>query len=202
MSWVYSEKVMEHFKNPRNVLADENSYDADGKGYVGNAKCGDMMLLVIKVDKVRQTIADCQWKTYGCASAIASTSVLSEMIKGMTLEKAYNLKPQDIMVELDGLPDHKVHCSVLGDQALRGAIDDFLSKNGLKTFSEQKDERMVCFCKSVTEGDIRNAVKNGMISFDDFQKTSEIATGCGACKDEAMSLFSDFIIMYQDPHHD
>lgn len=125
MKWVYSKKVKEHFENPKNILEDESKYKADGMGMVGNPQCGDMMLVAVKVDKKKKTIKECKWKTYGCASAIASTSVMSEMVKGMKVKEAYELKPKDILKELDGLPKHKVHCSVLGDKALRAAIDDY-----------------------------------------------------------------------------
>jgi nitrogen fixation NifU-like protein len=130
MNWLYSEKVKEHFVNPKNVLDNEEEFQPDGRGIIGNVKCGDEMLMVIKVDKKTQTITDCKWKTFGCASAIASTSMLSEMVKGMTIEEALKLKPSDIVKELQGLPQNKIHCSVLGDKALRAAIEDYLKKNG------------------------------------------------------------------------
>src|SRR4030043_239673 len=130
--WIYSEKAKDHFINPRNVLKDDESYQHDGKGIVGNIKCGDQMMFVIKVDKKRGIILDCKWKTYGCASAIASTSVLSEMVKGMSLDEAYHLSPKDIAKKLGGLPEHKIHCSVLGDKALRAAINDYYSRNGMQ----------------------------------------------------------------------
>ena len=118
MGWVYSEKVKDHFMNPRNILEDEESFEADGRGITGNVKCGDEMLIVIKVDKERGVITDCRWRTYGCASAIASTSVLSEMVKGMPWTRPTS-SAQDVNRALGGLPEHKVHCSVLGDKALR-----------------------------------------------------------------------------------
>lgn len=132
VNWVYSEKVKDHFINPRNVLDDEKSFDYDGKGVVGNVVCGDEMAFYIKVDKEKGIITDCRWRTFGCASAIASTSVLSEKIKGMALEEAYKISPKDIVKELDGLPEHKIHCSVLGDDALRAAIDDYHKRHAKK----------------------------------------------------------------------
>ena len=128
IEWVYSEKVKEHFTNPKNILEDESAYAEDGKGLVGNVQCGDQMLIVIKIDKEKQIITDCKWRTYGCASAIASTSILSEMVKGMRIDDAYKLSPKDIVRDLGGLPDHKIHCSVLGDKALRAAIDDYYNR--------------------------------------------------------------------------
>ena len=90
-NWVYTEKVKDHFMHPRNVFKDEENFEADGEGEVGNVKCGDQMMMLIKVDKDKSIITDCRWKTYGCASAIASTSALSEMVKGLSLDKAFAL---------------------------------------------------------------------------------------------------------------
>jgi nitrogen fixation protein NifU and related proteins len=135
-NWVYTDKVKEHFTNPKNVLDNNSDFQYDGRGLVGNMKCGDQMLMVIKVDKATGTITDCKWKTYGCASAIASTSILSEKVKGMNIKDAYKISPKDIVSELGGLPEHKLHCSVLGDQALRAAIDDYYKKSGKKLLSE------------------------------------------------------------------
>ena len=108
MDWVYTDIVKDHFVNPRNVLLDEEHFQDDGKGTVGNLKCGDQMLMAIKVDPKTQTITDCRWKTYGCASAIASTSMLSEMVKGLPLEEAYHLSPKDVAAKLGHLPEHKI----------------------------------------------------------------------------------------------
>lgn len=129
-SWVYSKKVREHFFKPRNFILDRN-YKADGMGEVGSPACGDLMRMWIKVDKKTKKIKECKWMTFGCASAIASTSMLSVMVLekgGMTIERALKIKPQDIIARLSGLPDRKIHCSVLGDQALRAAINDYLAK--------------------------------------------------------------------------
>ena len=99
--WVYTEKVKEHFVHPKNIFKEDEGFVSDGEGMVGNIKCGDQMMMLIQVDKDKNIIADCRWKTYGCASAIASTSVLSEMIKGMTLTQAFAVTPKEIMKELD-----------------------------------------------------------------------------------------------------
>lgn len=132
-SWLYSDEVKDHFYNPRNVMTDKilKDYQADGVGEVGSPACGDVMRTWIKVDKKTHKISDCRWKTFGCASAIAATSVLSQMVTekgGMTLDQAKKIKPQDIVARLEGLPQIKLHCSVLGDQALRAAIEDYESK--------------------------------------------------------------------------
>jgi NifU-like protein involved in Fe-S cluster formation len=131
--WLYSEKVKDHFFNPRNLMTneEEKNYKADGVGMVGSPVCGDMMKVWIKVDKKTKRIKECKWRTFGCASAIASTSVMSEMVTkngGLTLEEAKKITANDILKELGGLPANKIHCSVLGDQALRAAINDYLKK--------------------------------------------------------------------------
>ena len=131
-NWVYTEKVKEHFAKPKNVLGDDNLDAFDGVGKVGNIICGDEMIVAIKVDQNPGIITACKWRTYGCASAIGSTSVLSEMVKGMPLEEAYRITPKDIVKALGGLPEHKIHCSVLGDKALRAAIDDYYRRNGME----------------------------------------------------------------------
>lgn len=124
--WVYTETVKEHFLNPRNFLmGDETKYRCDAKGIVGNPICGDQMLMMIKVDQKTQKITDVKWKTYGCASAIASTSALSELAKGRTLDDALKITAEEIEAYLGGLPKHKFHCSVLGHEALASAITDY-----------------------------------------------------------------------------
>ena len=191
--WVYSDKVKDHFMKPRNVLKDEDNFQEDGKGIVGNLKCGDQMIVAIKVDKEKNTITDCRWKTYGCASAIASTSILSEMVKGMSLEKAYQLSPKDIAKELGGLPEHKIHCSVLGDKGLRAAIDDYYSRNGMQDKIKKEEARTICQCLNITDHEIENAVLEGARSFLELQEHTKISTVCGQCKDEANRLLEEYV---------
>ncbi|MCX5657622.1 MAG: iron-sulfur cluster assembly scaffold protein, partial [Candidatus Omnitrophica bacterium] len=155
--WLYSDKVKDHFMHPRNLLLDEELFKADGKRIIGNIKCGDEMAVVIKVDKEKGTIADYKWKTYGCASAIASTSVLSEMAIGKTLDEAYALSSRDIAKALGGLPEHKIHCSVLGDKALRAAIDDYYTRRSMADKVKQEKEHIICQCLGITDADIENA---------------------------------------------
>lgn len=127
MPWVYSEIVKDHFMNPRHFLmGDESAYDYDGKGMVGNPICGDQMLMMIKVKD--NVIYDLKWKTYGCASAIASTSALAEIAIGKNLDEALGITAEEIEAYLGGLPKHKFHCSVLGQEALEKAIVDYRSK--------------------------------------------------------------------------
>lgn len=179
--------------NPRNVLTDEKSYPADGKGIVGNIKCGDQMMVVIKVDKEKQILTDCKWKTYGCASAIASTSVMSEMVKGMSIEQAYHLTPKDVAKELGGLPEHKIHCSVLGDKALRAAINDYYRKNGMEDKITKEEARIVCQCMNVTDHEIEEAVLEGARSYLSLQEKTKIGTVCGQCKEETLRLMDVYI---------
>ncbi len=124
---LYSEKVMDHFQNPRNVGKME---DADGVGEVGNAKCGDIMKMYIKVDKGR--ITDVKFNTFGCGSAIATSSIATEMIKGKRIEEALQLSNKAVVEALDGLPAHKVHCSVLAEEAVKAAVKDYYDKNGIE----------------------------------------------------------------------
>ena len=125
--WVYSDIVKDHFLNPRNFLmGDESKFDYDATGLVGNPICGDQMKMYIKVKD--DHIEDIRWKTYGCASAIASTSALSELAKGKTLDEALKITAKDIDNYLGTLPKHKFHCSVLGHEALADAISNYRSQ--------------------------------------------------------------------------
>lgn len=123
---LYSEKVMEHFRAPRNVGVIE---DADGVGQVGNAKCGDIMRMYLKIDG--DTITDAKFETFGCASAIASSSMATELIRGKPISEALALTNRAVVEALEGLPAHKVHCSVLAEQAIKAALKDYYDKNGI-----------------------------------------------------------------------
>ena len=123
---LYSEKVMDHFRNPRNVGVIEN---ADGVGEVGNAKCGDIMKMYLKIDG--DTISDVKFETFGCGSAIASSSMATEMIKGKPVAEAMQLTNKAVAEALDGLPDYKMHCSVLAEEAIKAALKDYYDKNGV-----------------------------------------------------------------------
>ncbi len=124
---LYSEKVMDHFRNPRNVGKLD---DADGVGEVGNARCGDIMKIYIKVSD--GIITDVKFNTFGCGSAIASSSMATEMIKGKPIEQALELTNKAVAEALDGLPAHKLHCSVLAEEAIRAAIKDYYDRNGIE----------------------------------------------------------------------
>ena len=131
---LYSEKVMDHFRNPRNVGKLE---DADGVGEVGNAKCGDIMRMYLKVDPETKVITDVKFNTFGCGSAIATSSIATEMIKGKPVEEALQLSNKAVVEALDGLPTQKIHCSVLAEEAIKAAVKDYYDKHGI-AYDESK----------------------------------------------------------------
>ena len=142
--WNYSKEVMDHFMNPRNVGSME---DADGVGRVGNAKCGDIMKMYLKIrDNV---IEDVKFETFGCGSAIASSSMATEMVKGKTIEEALAVTNKDVVTALGGLPDYKLHCSVLAEESIKSAVKNYYDRNGIaydpKDFPEEDEDscRMV-----------------------------------------------------------
>jgi len=191
--WAYTDIVKEHFINPKNILEDEKSFNESGRGMVGDVKCGDQMLLVLDIDADKGIINDCKWKTYGCASAIASTSVLSEMVKGMTLEKAFALTPKTILKELGGLPDHKIHCSVLGDKALRAAINDYYKRNNMHDKIKEEKAKIICQCMSVSDLEIEHSVLEGARNYLQIQEMTKAGTVCGQCKDQVVKVMEDAI---------
>lgn len=129
---LYSDKVMDHFRNPRNVGVIE---DADGVGEVGNAKCGDIMKMYLKIDN--DIISDVKFETFGCGSAIASSSMATELIKGKPVSEAMTLTNKAVAEALDGLPDYKMHCSVLAEEAIRSALEDYERKKGAAGSTEE-----------------------------------------------------------------
>ena len=190
----YTDKLMDHFDKPRNILkTSEEEYRADGIGEVGNPQCGDMMKVWIKVDKERDRIIDLKWKTFGCASAIGSTSVMSEMVVengGMKVNDALELTPNNIMDRVGGLPSIKIHCSVLGDKALRAAINDYLKKTNQPDRIEEVKAKTICNCLNVTDKEIEELVLDGVEDFETLQEKTKISTGCGGCREEAEDVFN------------
>jgi nitrogen fixation NifU-like protein len=138
---LYSDKVMEHFRNPRNVGKID---DADGIGEVGNAKCGDIMRMYLKVDKDSQTITDVKFNTFGCGSAIATSSIATEMIKGKPVSEALELSNKAVVEALGGLPAYKLHCSVLAEEAVKAAVKDYYDKNGIAYGDELAPDTAHC----------------------------------------------------------
>lgn len=192
-SWLYSEKVKDHFMNPRNIMLDDEDFEYDAKGKTGNIKCGDEMIFYLKIDPETLTITDCRWKTFGCASAIASTSVLSEMIKGMTLDAVYDISNVDIMEELGGLPDNKVHCSVLGDKALQEAINNYYRGRGMDDKVHDTESRIVCECLNVSEEEIEHAVLEGARNYYQLQEMTKVGTSCGKCEEDAKGRLAFYL---------
>ena len=129
---LYSEKVMDHFQNPRNVGKMD---DASGVGEVGNAKCGDIMKMYLQIED--GVVKDCKFNTFGCGSAIATSSMATELIKGKPLEEALELSNKAVVEALDGLPTHKIHCSVLAEEAVKAAVKNYYDKNGIEYDKEK-----------------------------------------------------------------
>jgi len=177
--WFYSKIVREHFLRPKNFLIKdkEKNYRADGVGYVGSVACGDVMQVWIKVDKIKDVIKDMRWRTYGCGSAISSTSMLSVMVKGMKIDKALKITPQNIIKKLGGLPARKYHCSVLGDKALRDAINDYFRKTKQFNRIVKEGARIIDPKTKTTDKDIEEAVKDGAVTLQDVQKKLKVGIG-------------------------
>ena len=176
--WEYTEKLKDHFFNPRNVGEIE---DPDGVGEVGSLACGDALKLTFKLDE-NGKICDAKFKTFGCASAIATSSVLTEMIKGKTIDEAAKVTNRDIANYLGGLPEQKMHCSVMGREALEAAIENY--RTGGKKKHELKG-RVVCNCFGVTESEIERVIReNNLTTVEDVTNYCKAGGGCGGCKGE------------------
>lgn len=184
-SWFYTDIVKEHFFHPKNFMeidADESLFNAMGK--VGSPACGDELRVWINVDPDSERILDFKWKTFGCGSAIASTSITSVMVTengGMTLEQARQLKPQDIMERLGGLPQRKFHCSVLCDKALRDAINDFYRRTERFDKIIIEAYRIIDPISKVTDHDIESAVLEGAKTIDQVQQKTKVGIGNPSC---------------------
>ena len=186
--WNYTDKVMDHFMNPRNVGEIENP---DGFGEVGNAACGDALRLTFKLDKDGR-IADVKFKTFGCASAIASSSVLTEMVKGMTLEEAEKVTNQDIVKRLGELPEAKMHCSVMGMEALQAAIADYRGEPNPFEKDKEHEGKLVCKCFGVMDLKILKVAKeNNLHKASDVTNYCKAGGACGACLGEIQRLLDD-----------
>jgi NifU-like protein len=180
--WEYTDKVKDHFFNPRNVGEIE---DADGVGEVGSLACGDALRLTFKLDK-NGRIAEAKFKTFGCASAIASSSVLTELIKGKTLDEAMKVTNKDIAEYLGGLPEQKMHCSVMGREALEAAIENYRT-GGTKKHELQGN--VVCTCFGVTDVEIERVIReNNLTTVEQVTNYCKAGGGCGGCKGEIQKI--------------
>ncbi len=188
--WDYTDKVIDHFKNPRNVGSIDNP---DGVGQVGNIICGDALKLFIKVDRADNRIVDAKFQTFGCGSAIASSSALTEMVKGKTLDEAAAVTNQQIADFLGGLPKEKMHCSVMGMEALEAAIKSY-KEGGAPVINEMEEEgRVVCKCFGVTEEKIIRAIKdNHLKTVEEITNFTKAGGACGSCKGDIQAILDKY----------
>lgn len=185
--WEYTEKVTDHFKNPRNVGAVENP---DGEGTVGSLACGDALRLTFKLDENKR-ISEAKFQTFGCASAIASSSALTEMLMGKTIEEAEQITNNDIIAYLGDLPKQKVHCSVMGREALEAAIYNY--RTG-KVLDKKLDGEVVCHCFGATDKEIEKlAREQNLTTAEDITNACKAGGGCGQCIPEIEAIINRVI---------
>ena len=181
--WDYNKKVMDHFLEPKNVGEIEN---ADAVGDVGNMTCGDALRLTLKIENDK--IVDAKFKTFGCASAIASSSALTDIIIGMTIEEAAAVTNNDIVDVLGELPEEKMHCSVMGMEALQAAIADYRGEAPPEE-DDDHEGRIVCTCFGVTDVKIRKVAKeNNLHDAEEIKNYCKAGGGCGGCLDDIQSI--------------
>ncbi len=191
--WEYSEKVMDHFRNPRNVGKIENP---DGVGTVGSLACGDALTLMFKLDET-QHISSVKFQTFGCASAIASSSALTEMVIGKTVAEAEKITNKQIADYLGGLPDQKMHCSVMGREALEAAICNY--RTGETAFKNLEDH-IICTCFGVSENEIRRVVtENKLTQVDEVTNFCKAGGGCGMCHEDIEKIIASVRTDQSDP---
>ncbi len=187
--WDYSEKVMDHYRNPRNVGKIDN---ADAIGEAGSLACGDSLKIYLKIKD--GIVTDAKFQTFGCGSAVASSSILTEMIIGKSVEEVKKITNKDIADQLGGLPPEKMHCSVMGYEALEDALKNFDDMTDLDDLrNEKKEEKIVCTCFNVTENLIWDAIKqNGLKTVEEVTNYTKAGGACGKCK----GLIQDIIDTY------
>ena len=184
--WDYTDTVKDHYMNPRNTGEIENP---DGYGEIGNLSCGDAMRLTFKLDGDGK-IEEIKFKTFGCGSAIASASMLTTMCKGKTLNEVKKITNKDIAEALGGLPREKMHCSVMGQEALEAAIK-FYETGGKITTPEAKEGKIVCVCFNITDTEIEKAVKeNGLTTLEDVTNFTKAGGACGKCHDKIREMIA------------
>ena len=183
--WEYTDKVKDFFLHPKNIGEIENP---DAVGDVGSIVCGDALRLTLKIDNDTRRITDAKFQTFGCASAIASSSALTELVKGKTIEEALKVSNQDIADFLGGLPKEKMHCSVMGKEALEAAIANYI---GIPKAVEEEG-KVVCQCFNVTEEKIRKiAIENHLTTVDEITDYTKAGGGCGECREEIEAILMD-----------
>ena len=183
--WDYSEKVKDHFFNPRNVGVIE---DADGVGEVGSLACGDALKLMFKVDQAER-ITEVKFQTFGCGSAIASASALTELVKGKTVAEAEKITNQDIAAYLEGLPEQKMHCSVMGREALEAAIENYRTGGRVEHTLSGK---VVCTCFGVTDEEIRRVVsENNLRTVEQVTNYCKAGGGCRGCHADIEAIIEE-----------
>ncbi len=180
--WYYTDIVKDHFFHPRNLLWEKPARDDefDAHGMVGSPACGDMMEMWMKINPENERIKELKWKTFGCASAIAATSMYSEMLtenEGMTMADALKVKPQDVMRRLGGLPNRKIHCSVLADKAFQKTANDYFRKTGQNQRIVIEGARVVDPRLNITDKDIEEAVLEGAQTLEEVQKKLKVGVG-------------------------
>lgn len=204
--WYYTDIVKDHFFNPRNLLwerpKDESEYDAHGM--VGSPACGDMMEMWMKIDPPAgggsEKVKDLKWKTFGCASAIAATSMFSVMVtenRGMALAEALKVRPQDVMVRLGGLPNRKIHCSVLADKAFQKTANDYFRKTGQYDKIIVEGARVIDAKLNITDKDIEEAVLEGATNLEDVQKKLKVGIG----SPEIITEVEQLVRFYKDKYY-
>ncbi|OGI22789.1 MAG: Fe-S cluster assembly protein NifU [Candidatus Melainabacteria bacterium RIFOXYA12_FULL_32_12] len=188
--WEYTEKVRDYYRNPKNVGEIEN---ADAIGEVGSISCGDALKLFLKIDKSSGIIIDAKFQTFGCGSAVASAGALTEMIIGKSVEEASKINNQDIADFLGGLPEQKMHCSVMGKEALEAAIENYQGRPAEKI---EVGSKIVCKCFGTTEEKIRQIIKeNDIVSIAGVTNYCKAGGGCGKCHDDIQEIINDEIQM-------
>lgn len=199
-SWFYTDEVKDHFFNPRNFLDEEpNMDDFNAVGKVGSPACGDELRVWMLVNSTTERVEAFKWKTFGCGSAIASTSMTSVMVTengGMTLEEARKIKPQDIMARLGGLPARKFHCSVLCDKALRDAVNDYYRRSNQVDKIIVESARVIDSVSKVTDHDIEEAVLEGALTLEDVQRKTKVGVGNA----EVLPAVEELIRFYREKY--
>ncbi len=188
--WDYSEKVMDHYRHPRNVGTIE---DADAVGTAGSLVCGDQLKIYLKIKD--NIVTDAKFQTFGCGSAVASSSILTEMIIGKTIDEVRKITNKDIADELDGLPPEKMHCSVMGYEALEDALKEYKSEGyiPLEEINNEPKEKMICTCFQVTDKVIIDAIKaNGLKTVEDVTNYTKAGGACGRCKDAIQKVIDNY----------